>query len=234
MQNEETQKSDKTLATLIDYVTYRRKRQKTLQRATKKVTEYILANNFDLFLTITFDPRRLRNYQPQAAFSRLNGWFNRQRQRSHEAGKELRYITFPEVYRDKSMIEFHILMTGWDFQLTRSGIVIDGTLALTVSNFKFGYTKARSLQDFSKQQIFDLVLPHLERNSTDFFNGRSYFPSRNLEVIEVIRNAETRMDVAEQLDPINALGTYSVEAMEALGLGTDYKPVKGHKRLLDN
>jgi len=234
MQEKDNKKTDNSLANLMNYITYRRKRQKTLQRASKKVSEYILSNNFDLYVTITFDPRRLRNYNPQAAFSRLNGWFARQRQNSREVGKEFRYITFPEVYRDKSIIEFHVLMTGWDFNLVRSGIVVDGTLALTISHFKFGYTKARSLQDYSKQQIFEMVLPHLERNSTDFFNGRSYYPSRNLEVIEVIHNAETRMDVATTLDPINALGAYSVETMEALGLGTDYKPVKGHKRLLDN
>lgn len=201
----EEQKSLQIL-NIAEVIREKRNKKRTFARSVHKVGEYIVANDFDLLLTVTLDPRYLRNYTPDGARRRMQTWLFTQSMKSRAAGNELRYIVFPDISQGKHLLEFHILLSGYVFSLKRSGIVIDGQLAYTVKSFKAGFTKARSLSGSSKQEIFDLVLPFLENNAYNLFNGRRYWPSRSLDEIEAFENSVTRLQASYDLDAINALG----------------------------
>lgn len=184
----------------------RRNKKRSYDRSLKKVVEYIFANEFELLMTITFDPRLLRNYTPFQASRYVQRWLYTQTLNSRRADKELKYIVFPDISEDKHLLEFHILVSGYAFSLKRSGIIVDGTLAYTIKGFRFGFTKARSLTHTDKQSVLDTVLPYLDNNCYELFNGRRYWPSRSLDEIHVLENNITRLEASYDLDAINALG----------------------------
>lgn len=125
----EEQKPYELITNLPQILRERKEKKKSYNVSVKKIAEYTMANDFELLLTVTFDPRRLQNYTPMGARSAMQTWLFRQTTESRSAKKEFKYLAFPDISQDKSLLEFHVLLSGHTFSLKRTGIVVDGSLA---------------------------------------------------------------------------------------------------------
>lgn len=92
------------------------------RRARRKIFDYIICNDFDMFVTLTLDPKQIDRNDYGAIIKRLNTWLGNRVKR-----KGIRYIGVPEYHKNGGL-HFHFAVNGADkFKLVDSGTVtVDG------------------------------------------------------------------------------------------------------------
>ena len=92
------------------------------RRARRKIFDYIICNDFDMFVTLTLDPKEIDRNDYGAVIKRLNTWLGNRVKR-----KGIRYIGVPEYHKNGGL-HFHFAVNGADkFKLVDSGTVtVDG------------------------------------------------------------------------------------------------------------
>jgi hypothetical protein len=88
------------------------------RRARRKIFDYIICNEFDMFVTLTLDPSQIDRSDYGAVIKRLNTWLGNRVRR-----KGIRYIGVPEYHKNGGL-HFHFAVNGADkFRLVDSGTV---------------------------------------------------------------------------------------------------------------
>lgn len=92
------------------------------RRARRKIFDYIICNDFDMFVTLTLDAKLIDRNDYGAIIKRLNTWLGNRVKR-----KGIRYIGVPEYHKNGGL-HFHFAVNGADkFRLVDSGTVtVDG------------------------------------------------------------------------------------------------------------
>ena len=92
------------------------------RRARRKIFDYIICNDFDMFVTLTLDAKLIDRNDYGAIIKRLNTWLGNRVKR-----KGIRYIGVPEYHKNGGL-HFHFAVKGADkFKLVDSGTVtVDG------------------------------------------------------------------------------------------------------------
>lgn len=92
------------------------------RRARRKIFDYIICNDFDMFVTLTLDAKLIDRNDYGAIIKRLNTWLGNRVKR-----KGIRYIGVPEYHKNGGL-HFHFAVNGADkFRLIDSGTVtVDG------------------------------------------------------------------------------------------------------------
>jgi len=86
---------------------------KSIQRTKTRISDYVLTNKFDLFVTFTFATDR---QDQKKVKTKLNTWLKSQ-QKQH--GK-FQYLLIPEFHKDGKSIHFHGLFANYKGKLTDS------------------------------------------------------------------------------------------------------------------
>lgn len=88
------------------------------RRARRKIFDYIICNEFDMFVTLTLDAKLIDRNDYGAIIKRLNTWLGNRVKR-----KGIRYIGVPEYHKNGGL-HFHFAVNGADkFKLVDSGTV---------------------------------------------------------------------------------------------------------------
>lgn len=88
------------------------------RRARRKIFDYIICNDFDMFVTLTLSPKEIDRNDYGAVIKRLNTWLGNRVKR-----KGIRYIGVPEYHKNGGL-HFHFAVNGADkFKLVDSGTV---------------------------------------------------------------------------------------------------------------
>lgn len=88
------------------------------RRARRKIFDYIICNEFDMFVTLTLNPQEIDRNDYGAVIKRLNTWLGNRVRR-----KGIRYIGVPEYHKNGGL-HFHFAVNGADkFKLVDSGTV---------------------------------------------------------------------------------------------------------------
>lgn len=88
-----------------------------LKRAREKVFDIAFMNNFDYFITLTFDPKKINSHDEDLINKTIKNWFNNMVKRHN-----FKYLAVPE-YHKSGRIHFHLLCSG-DLKLIDSGTVL--------------------------------------------------------------------------------------------------------------
>lgn len=107
------------------------------RRAKKRLFELCMCNEFDTFITLTLDRRKIDRYDIKAVTKKLNVWLDNRVRR-----KGLRYVLVPELHKDGA-IHFHGLVNSEALQLVDSGHKDKkGRDIFNVTDWKMGFTTA--------------------------------------------------------------------------------------------
>lgn len=92
------------------------------RRARRKIFDYIICNEFDMFVTLTLDKSQIDRNDYGAVIKRLSTWLGNRVKR-----KGIRYIGVPEYHKNGGL-HFHFAVNGAEsFKLVDSGTVtVDG------------------------------------------------------------------------------------------------------------
>lgn len=150
----------------------------SLTRTKILVQDIVLCNDFELFCTFTFDPKKVDRYNYGHCQSKMSRWLHHQRQNSYEVGKEFKYLIIPEKHKDGAY-HFHALISGYTGTLHRSKCVSgSGRPVYNLTSFRSGFTTAVEIDD--KAGVSSYVTKYITKSFVREFNRRRFQCSRNL------------------------------------------------------
>lgn len=151
----------------------------TSVRRTKEIVQDLcLCNNFEWFVTFTFNPKKINRYNYYSCSSAMRRWFSHQRERSLDRGVVLKYLVIPEQHKDGAW-HFHALISGYTGQLHDTGKKTQNLRPIyNVTSFRSGFTTAVPID--SKEGVSSYITKYITKAFVKTFNKRRFYCSKNL------------------------------------------------------
>lgn len=150
----------------------------SLQRTKSVIRDIVLCNDFELFCTFTFDPKKVDSFNLLSAWGVMSRWLHHQRNLSLERGKNFKYLIIPERHKSGRW-HFHALISGYSSTLKASNCVTPSLHRVyNLTSFRSGFTTAVYID--SKEGVSNYVTKYITKDFVTTFNQRRFFCSRNL------------------------------------------------------
>jgi hypothetical protein len=148
-------------------------------RTINTVYSYALANRWEYFLTLTFDPKKIDSTDYAAVSSALGNWLMHTKEKYC---RNLKYLVVPELHKDGKKYHFHGLLSGiGELPLTDSGHVDDGGNTIyNLPTYRLGFTTLTRVRESDKACSYMLKYITKELCATTK-NKKRFWASRNLD-----------------------------------------------------
>lgn len=148
-------------------------RSDSLKRAKDKIQDICLLNNFDYFVTLTFNPKNVDSYNVEEVKQAVKTWLN-----NGVSRRNYSYVAIPE-YHKSGRIHIHALMSG-DLRLVDSGHRHHEKVIYNISDWqeKFGFCTAIEI-DGNINSLGYYITKYITKGNEKIF-GRFYWSSKNL------------------------------------------------------
>lgn len=148
-------------------------REDNLKRAKDKIQDIVLCNNFDYFVTLTFNPKKVDSYNVEEVKQAVKNWLNNGVKR-----RNFSYIAIPE-YHKSGRIHIHALMSG-DLRLEDSGKRHGNKIIYHLSDWRDNYGFCTAIEvDGNISALSYYITKYITKGNDKIF-GRFYWSSRNL------------------------------------------------------
>lgn len=143
-----------------------RKECENMSRAIQKVYDLARSNDFDWFITLTFDPKQVNRTDYDACSDLIKLFTDRLRKNGNK------WLIVPELHRDGKSYHFHGLVQG-NLSLTywRNGIY-------NLNNYSYGWTTATAVKDPARAATY--IAKYLTKEITVPKGRKRYWASRSL------------------------------------------------------
>lgn len=152
--------------------------QSSIQRTRTSLRDYIVVNEFELFCTFTYDPKKVDSFDISESKRVLSRWLNNSRRTS----PDLAYIVVPELHKS-GRVHFHALIKNYKGKLKDSGVVRKSGRLYNISGWSYGYSTAviikASKDDHAK--VASYMSKYITKDMLLFADKKRYWCSRNLE-----------------------------------------------------
>lgn len=153
--------------------------QRSVRRSRSVINDYVLGNEFDMFVTFTFDPAKIDRYNLEHCYLKMQGWLWRQ-QRTHKEkySTEFRYIIVPEKHKDGA-IHFHALFGNYKGDLKKTNVLQNNKRVYNLKSYRFGFTNMQYLDD-DRQKATAYLCKYITKDMELVSNRRRYWCSKGL------------------------------------------------------
>lgn len=172
----------------------------SIRRTRRTIHDYVLCNDFDIFVTFTFDPRKVNRYDMNSVYVKMQGWLWRQ----HQKDPNFKYIVVPEKHHDGA-IHFHALMSDYPFELSKTNVIQDGKRVYNIKSYRFGFTNATHLplnEEGARLKAANYIAKYITKDMPLLHNRRRYWCSKNLRKPLKHYNAIYRLGIANDINPL--------------------------------
>ncbi|MBQ9121273.1 MAG: hypothetical protein IJY12_02785 [Clostridia bacterium] len=202
------------------------------KRAVSRIEELIMLNDFDYFLSVTFDDKKVDATDANAVFKKLRNWLSDRVKR-----KGLRYLLIPEYHKKNKRIHAHLLVNDV-FNLVDSGTRkvegFDNPVSLAtirrlqipedrikhvvynVTDWKYGFSTAIHVYG-DRNRMKNYLLKYITKDDNKIF-GKRYWFSKNNTIYPVIQYENTfgfyQSEAKEYTCPYNYNAFKYVDNME--------------------
>lgn len=153
--------------------------QRSVRRSRSVINDYVLGNDFDMFVTFTFDPKKIDRYNLEHCYLKMQGWLARQQRKHKEKyNGEFRYLIVPESHKDGA-IHFHALFGGYQSPVTKSKVILNNKRVYNLNSYRFGFTNMQYLDD-DRQKATAYLCKYITKDMDLVSNRRRYWNSKNL------------------------------------------------------
>lgn len=152
---------------------------RSLRRTKTTISDLVLCNEFDLFVTFTFKSDR---FNTGLSKSKLSNWLKSQQK---QYGK-FTYIVVPEFHKDKKAIHFHGLFKNYAGPLSDSGVKINGRKSYNLKSYKSGFNSAVKIDNVEK--VANYVRKYITKDMPQFAGKKRYWHSVGLKMPELNYN----------------------------------------------
>lgn len=149
-------------------------RSDSLKRAKDKIQDLVMCNDFEYFVTLTFNPERVDSYNVTEVKDVIKTWL-----KNGVRYRNFKYVAIPE-YHKSGRIHMHAVMSG-DLKLKESGHYVGNKVVYNITDWseKYGFCTAIKL-DGNINRVAYYVTKYITKGNDKIF-GRFYWSSRNLE-----------------------------------------------------
>lgn len=166
--------------TLSDSISnIKRSIQVSRNRAKNMIYDYARSNDFQYFVTLTFNPDLVDSFNYSEVSTKLSQWLNNIRKRY---APDLHYLFVPELHRS-GRYHFHGLLADiGNMRLDDSGMYTpDGKIIYNLGNYNLGFTTATEITD--KQRTATYIGKYITKELSGHIRGKKhYWVSRNLNL----------------------------------------------------
>jgi len=150
--------------------------EKVSMSRTKQSVNYLArSNNFQWFVTWTFNPEKVDSFDYAACVQHLSDWLSNAKKRC----PDMHYIVVPERHKS-GRYHFHGLLGACDdLGFVDSGHRSKGDVIYNIGSYKLGFTTATRIKDMKR--VAGYILKYITKDLIGVTKGRKRFwASRNL------------------------------------------------------
>lgn len=152
--------------------------RRSANRAKQKIYEISRNEEWDWFVTLTFNPEKVNRYDYEECTKKLSRWLSNLRRICHD----LKYIVVPEQHKDGAF-HFHGLFSGIDeFMVKDSGHkdFASGDIIYNLASYKFGWSTMTRVKN--NDAVVKYLTKYITKDLIKSAEGRKkYWVSRNVE-----------------------------------------------------
>jgi hypothetical protein len=146
----------------------------SLRRTKTTITDLTLANDFDLFVTFTFDPKKVNRQNPDECKAKMSKWLKNQREiRGHFA-----YIIVPEYHKDGKSLHFHALLKNYSGRLTKTAKKVKNRPVYNIKSYQLGFSTAVKIDNIAK--VSSYIKKYITKEMPEFSGKKRYWASTGL------------------------------------------------------
>ncbi len=189
--------------------------ESSIRRSKSKILDYAMADYFDYFLTLTFDPKKVDSKDHELTKKLLSKWLNNFR-RQHP---DLKYVLVPELHKSGA-IHFHGLFKGID--KTKAGITPatsdtkrfkkdkGGRQIYNMKKYGYGFSTVVELDDNPATAYYITKYIKKEMLQNAVLNKKRYWVSRGLS-----KSFSYTFDDISKVDELKYTGLGVISTFEA-------------------
>lgn len=147
----------------------------SLRRTRTTIFDYALSNDFEYFVTFTFNPKKIDRYSIDETFNTMKYWLNRQKKHS----PDFAYVIVPEFHKDGA-IHFHALIRAYNGDMKPTKVFQNCKRVYNVTGFTSGFTNAQKM-DGDQEKTAGYITKYITKDTINRFNKRRYWASKNLQ-----------------------------------------------------
>lgn len=149
---------------------------RSISRTKSVIRDLIICNDFDLFCTFTFNPKRYDRYKLSVCKVVMENWLRNSRFRH---SPELSYLVVPELHKDGA-IHFHALLKNYNGNLKDTKRTTNyGFKIFNITGWRAGFSTAVPIKD--KEKVSNYVSKYITKDMITFANKKRYFCSKGLK-----------------------------------------------------
>jgi hypothetical protein len=157
---------------------------RSLNHTKTLLRDYTLCNEFDLFATYTFSPKKSDRYNPEAVKRQMADWLHNQRNRNGR----FKYLIVAEFHKDKKALHFHALLKDYKGGLIDTGRRNKrGQIIYHFKSYTLGFNSAIAI-DGGIDRVASYVRKYITKDMPQFRDKRRFWTSHNLERPRVVEN----------------------------------------------
>jgi hypothetical protein len=149
--------------------------QRSVRRSRSLINDYANCNDFEWFVTFTFNPKKVDRYDLDCCYLKMQGWL----WRTHRKYENFKYIIVPERHKDGA-VHFHALISGYGGNMKKTNVLQDGRRVFNITGFTFGFTNAQKVDEDVKATVAYLA-KYITKDMEKIHNRRRFWSSKNLE-----------------------------------------------------
>ncbi|MEK7594076.1 MAG: hypothetical protein AAB436_00340 [Patescibacteria group bacterium] len=153
--------------------------ERSLRKTKTLITDYVLCNEFELFATFTFSPKKTKDrFNPEVVKMQMANWLKNQRTRN---GK-FSYLIVPEFHKDGKALHFHALMKNYTGELIDIGRNHRGRKLYHFKSYTLGFNSAVEIDDDDEDvdKVSSYVKKYITKDMPQFRGKRRFWTSHGL------------------------------------------------------
>lgn len=148
--------------------------RRSLARSRTMLQDLCLSNEFELFCTFTFDPKRYNSKILNFCKMYMNTWIRNAKARH---SKHLEYIIVPELHKSGA-IHFHALFKNYEGQLRPSGVFQNGREVFNIPHWHFGFSTCCKIDN--QEAVANYICKYITKDMITFGGNKRYYCSQGL------------------------------------------------------
>lgn len=177
----------------------------SMSRTVQKIYEITRSNEWEYFITLTFNPEKVDSFNYQEVTKKLSKWINNIKT---IYSPNLKYIVVPELHQS-GRFHFHGLFADiGNMSLIDSGKRLnDGTVIYNIGNYKLGFTTATKIKDNAR--VSSYITKYISKDLCAVTaNKKRYWCSKNLNKVKIEEFILEHEEIKQMLEDLSENITY--------------------------
>jgi len=147
----------------------------SLRRTKVTISDLVICNDFELFCTFTFDPKKSDRNNPIQLKNKMSLWLENQK----KIHGRFEYLIVPEFHKDGKAIHFHALLKNYRGTLKKATQKSNNRETFNIKSYRLGFSTAVKI-DNNKEKVASYVKKYITKDMPMFHGRKRFWCSQKL------------------------------------------------------